>query len=103
MIRDAREWLNGPLSHTLSIGDSDWCDANEDTHQDSVKIVEELYSMGAQKVEVEIEEGYEWSQTLRVTMPKDKKKASNILMYLGALHADNIHEENGVCIVEWIS
>ncbi len=103
MIRDAREWLNGPLGHTLSIGDSDWCEADEDTHNDSVKIVEELYSMGAVKVEVDTYEGVEWASVLKVTMPKDKKKDNNILMYLGTLHADEMSEADGVVTVAWIS
>jgi len=98
-IVDAREWLGEEVIN--SIGDHHWCDAAEDTHDDSVKIVDKLHKLGALKVEVEVYEDDEWAQTLVVTLPEDEETVRKILTKLGELFADEISERDGVCTVEW--
>jgi len=98
---DAYEWLKG--SSIRSIGDHDW-GTDEDTHQDSINIVNDLYKLDAVKVEVEADKEDECATVMIVALPEDRKAARAILLYLGALHADNVEEEeNGIVSVAWIS
>jgi hypothetical protein len=99
---EARTWLKE--RSTNSIGDHHWCDPDEDTHKDAVGTVEELYTMGATKVEVEVYEDDEWAQTLYITQPEDDKAAREILAYIaGGFSADDVHEDEGILTVEWSS
>jgi len=101
-IVEAREWLM--KGKTFSIGDHDWCSADEDTHDNAVETVKTLYDMGATKVEVEVYEDNEWAQTLLITLPEDPDASRKIIVHIaGGFMADEVDEEDGVLEVAWVS
>jgi hypothetical protein len=97
-LKDARSWLKASNAHY--IGSHDWV-VDEDTNNDSIKIVEKLYEKGATNVKVNIYNEEDCACELFVTLPGEVEQIINVLCYLGELYADDVTEKDGVVNVVW--
>ncbi len=97
--KDACTWLREKNTHY--IGSRKW-GGDEDTNNDSLKIVAKLDQKGASKVEVDIyDKEDDYACSMLVTLPEEVEQIIDVLCYIGELHADEITEKDGVANVIW--